>query len=220
MAQLVITKDLCDRHLNLKGGGEHVEGDTEEITINGKAYATELCPECRAKLLNSLIKFLEECGRVVKGKAARGKSSRRQVAAKAGTATVHHFPTVPGLAPAEVAESTDVPGRPGPKSGKLRRHGCLWCPSSDSRPSGCAVDYTSTTALLLHGIAKHGLGTTMTEVYGLVCPLCGEDCPDKLGMHTRFKHADITVTEAFKQAEADGDKYGVVESILKQADRV
>jgi hypothetical protein len=65
--------------------------------------------------------------------------------------------------------------------------------------------------LLDHLETAHGLEHS-TKVFGNRCPLDGEEFAG-LGHHTARAH-DMTLTQAFIKARAEGDPHGVVRQVL------
>lgn len=222
MAQLIRVENTCDPHIS---DGKEVPGTTRLVGFDGVWYAVEACDPHDRKLIDPARSLATKQGRVVDKLNAPARRALLKAAGMDEGASISELPTAkepPVVQPAQVAKSnngsnngsshsTKPKGRPGVKSDKPRPHACLF---------GCdekTATYTSTTALLLHQTAKHGLGKTMAEVFGLDCPLCGTYAEGgKLGVHLLRRHKGLTVTQAFAKARDTGDKHGIAARILGQ----
>jgi len=197
MAELVTVTLVCD---NEDAHPEQpVQGETHHVVIDGDPIDIETCPICKVTLLDRI----RELGRPVNGR------KRTPPRGEVPTATpVRELTPVPDVAPSKGAKDKGGPNRrsaPGDTE-----YPCLWC---DHEP------LKTNTGIGLHVNSVHGLSKSVTELYELTCPLCGEESTYKLGIHMMTKHGGLTVPEAFKLARSEGDQYGVVARILSKAAR-
>lgn len=227
MAQRVEVYEECDRHLLTNG--KSVEGTTAIIGFNGAWYAIEACKTHTAKEIDPIQALVEELGRKLEG--GPRELNRLMKLAKEGVpagtvpaGTVTQFPTATpepaalrSVQPAETAKLAASNGKATRKTSPSRgnsngRYICLWCEHAP---------YTTSTGLTLHHKDQHGLPTSMVELFGLICPLCGSDGSPKLGLHLMGrKHKNITVPQAFAKALASGDKHGVATPVFNKAERI
>ena len=185
MAREIVTH--CDVDMR---NDERVPGTTYTLDLGRGPREIDLCDVHAKELLGPLSSALDELGGkpLAPVKASSKATSKRSAAGATGTLDVDVL-----LAGARYGKV--VPP-------EQRTHPCPFCP----------LDYTSATSVIAHARKAHGFASkaTTTDVFGRVCPLCGQGGFDILATHALHVHELPSVAALFAAAREAGDPHGIV----------